>query len=70
MLDAAKGRSGIVCLCNNVSFEEIRKAFENGARTMDALAAAAHFGNGCSMCRQNVVAYLQELMEYENAEVR
>jgi assimilatory nitrate reductase electron transfer subunit len=52
-----------VCHCNNVSKGRIRACWQQGARTVDAVAARTRAGTGCGGCRdalEGIVNWLDE----------
>jgi bacterioferritin-associated ferredoxin len=41
----------IVCLCKSVSDRDVARAIEDGAESVDAIAACNGAGSGCGACR-------------------
>lgn len=57
------GKDNIVCLCNNVSEEEIIKAIKDGATTVEAVREkTSSTGGACrgSRCKGKVEALIEE----------
>ncbi|MFE2149373.1 FAD-dependent oxidoreductase [Streptomyces lavendulae] len=46
--------TAVVCHCNNVTGDALAEAWEAGARTVEALAAATRAGTGCGGCRDEL----------------
>ena len=49
----------IICLCNNVTVGDIRKAIDNGAKSFEEVREKARFGNGCSLCVETIRKYVK-----------
>lgn len=62
---AKKNTSEIICLCNNVSREEIEKAILNGAKTPNDIFDMTSAGVGpCGgSCRRRIIPYLEEYLK-------
>lgn len=52
-----------VCHCMDVTYEEIKKAIENGAKTVDDIKEATGASTGCGGCEEEVQAILDELVK-------
>lgn len=50
-----------VCICFDVTEEDIRKAIRNGANTVEAVGEATQAGTGCGGC----VPRIQEIIDEE-----
>jgi ferredoxin-nitrate reductase len=53
----------LVCSCNNVGAENIKKKIDSGCDTMPALCAATGAGTGCGSCRPEVKRLLDEALK-------
>ena len=53
----------LVCSCNNVGAENIKRKIETGCNTMPALCAATGAGTGCGSCRPEVKRLLEEVLK-------
>jgi len=51
--------SDVVCDCNQVTEEEIKKAINDGASTVDSVGEATGAGTGCGSCQCTI----EELLE-------
>ncbi|MFB9841782.1 nitrate reductase [Mucilaginibacter ginsenosidivorans] len=60
-VDPALGK--LVCSCNNVGSENIRKKIEEGCGTMKTLCATTGAGTGCGSCRPEVKRLLDEALQ-------
>ena len=49
----------LVCSCNNVGSENLKKAIAAGADTLDALCSATGAGTGCGSCKPEVKRLLE-----------
>jgi ferredoxin-nitrate reductase len=53
----------LVCSCNNVGSENIRKKIEDNCHTMNELCKATGAGTGCGSCRPEVKRLLDEALQ-------
>jgi len=53
----------LVCSCNNVGSENIRKNIEDGCTTMQELCTATGAGTGCGSCRPEVKRLLDDALQ-------
>ncbi|MDB4926345.1 nitrate reductase [Mucilaginibacter sp.] len=53
----------LVCSCNNVGSENIRKKVEDGCYTMNELCKVTGAGTGCGSCRPEVKRLLDEALQ-------
>jgi assimilatory nitrate reductase electron transfer subunit len=53
----------LICFCHGVPEAEIRKAIEEGARTVAEIQARTRASTGCGGCRPEVERLLAELLE-------
>jgi ferredoxin-nitrate reductase len=53
----------LVCSCNNVGSENIRKKIEEGCGNMKDLCATTGAGTGCGSCRPEVKRLLEETLQ-------
>lgn len=51
-----------VCNCMDVTYEEIKKAVENGAKTLDDIKEATSASTGCGGCEDDIQEILDELL--------
>ena len=49
-----------VCVCNGVTDRDIRRAAEEGCRSMDELTAHTGCGSTCGCCRDYAMEALQQ----------
>jgi len=52
-----------VCICNNVTQTDIKKAVENGARTLECLARRLGVSTCCGQCQFYAFACLESALE-------
>jgi assimilatory nitrate reductase electron transfer subunit len=57
-----------VCHCNNVSKGKIRACWQQGARTVDAVAVQTRAGTGCGSCRDALEGIVNWLDEQESVD--
>jgi len=53
----------LVCSCNNVGAENIKKKIESGCNTLPVLCATTGAGTGCGSCRPEVKRLLDEALK-------
>ena len=58
--DKANGQDYVVCGCNNVWRDEITKAIDQGASTMEAIKEKTLASTGCGSCLPEVQRILDE----------
>ena len=51
-----------VSFCRNVTAGEIRKAVQEGARTVEQVQEKTGAGTGCGGCKRKIETYLQEFL--------
>lgn len=51
----------VICTCQNVDVEDIRKAVEAGAKTVDDIMEATGAGTICGACIDEIAEVLEEL---------
>lgn len=44
----------VICYCNNVTCEDIKKAVQDGAKTLEAVQEATGAATICGRCKQAV----------------
>lgn len=49
----------IICICNNVTENDIEQAIDNGAMSMAQISRKTELGTGCGGCLQNAKAILE-----------
>jgi nitrogen fixation NifU-like protein len=61
------GRAGLfkepaqeVCHCLGITDKDIERAFQQGARTWDALQQSTKIGTGCGACKEKALELLHE----------
>lgn len=54
-----------VCLCNAVTEGQVRKCAQDGACSLDDLAATLGLGAGCGRCRDCAAQVLAEVQQSE-----
>ena len=52
----------IVCHCMEVSYETIKKAIEDGAKTVDDIKVMTEASTGCVCCEYEIQVILDELL--------
>ena len=52
----------IVCHCMEVSYETIKKAIEDGAKTVDDIKEMTEASTGCGGCEDEIQEILDELL--------
>lgn len=55
--------TGVACLCNNVTYEAIRKAVECGNTSPAEVRKCLKYGNGCSLCVEKIARYIEKLTQ-------
>ena len=53
----------IVCHCMEVSYEIIKKAIEDGAKTVDDIKEMTEASTGCGGCEDEIQEILDELLK-------
>ena len=53
----------IVCHCMEVSYETIKKAIEDGAKTVDDIKEMTEASTGCGGCEDEIQEILDELLK-------
>ena len=53
----------IICECMNVSYEDIKNAVKEGAKTLDDIKEATEAGNICGICEDDIQEVLDELLK-------
>ncbi len=66
-LASAPSDETTVCRCNGVTRGEIVRVFNEGARSLDAVAEALRCGTGCGSCRADVTDIITGLDDSESA---
>ena len=51
----------IACACHNVTYGAVRKAVEQGAKTVEQVAAATGAGTACGKCREFLEYLIRDL---------
>lgn len=49
-----------ICVCNQVSEEEIRKAVREGAHTLEEIGKKTKASTNCGTCSSQVISLLQD----------
>ena len=52
---------GFACACQNITWAQIRAAYENGADTYDEVQKATGCGIGCELCVESITQYIDHL---------
>ncbi len=63
----AEGRGGEICACFGISRAAVEAAVADGARSLDAVAAATRAGSNCGSCRPELRALLRGMRLREAA---
>lgn len=50
----------VVCLCFDISEEQIREVVRNGAHTVEAVGEETQAGTGCGACQENIQKIIDE----------
>ena len=53
----------IICECMNVSYEDIKNAVKEGAKTLDDIKEATEAGTICGACEDEIQEVLDELLQ-------
>ncbi|MCI6736691.1 (2Fe-2S)-binding protein [Intestinibacter sp.] len=53
----------IICECMNVSYEDIKNAVKEGAKTLDDIKEATEAGTICGICEDDIQEVLDELLK-------
>lgn len=53
----------IICECMNVSYEDIKNAVKEGAKTLDDIKEATEAGTICGICEDEIQEVLDELLK-------
>lgn len=53
--------NGIICTCQDVDYNTIKKAIEDGAKTVDDIMEATGAGTVCGGCISEIEEILQEV---------
>ena len=53
----------IICECMNVSYEDIKNAVKEGAKTLDDIKEATEAGTICGACEDDIQEVLDELLK-------
>lgn len=53
----------VVCHCFDITYEDIKQAYDNGYNTLDSLQGEIGIGNACGACIEEVYEILNELAE-------
>lgn len=53
----------IICECMNVSYEDIKNAVKEGAKTLDDIKEATEAGTICGICEDDIQEVLYELLK-------
>lgn len=59
-------KSEKICYCFNVTVEDIEKAIENGADSIDSVKATTGAGKGCGRCVVKVEDLVSKLLKENN----
>ena len=59
----------IVCHCMEVSYETIKKAIEDGAKTVDDIKEMTEASTGCGGCEDEIQEILDELLKQTEKQI-
>ena len=51
----------IICQCQNITYGQIKEAYDRGADTYDEVQKATGCGIGCEQCVEAITAYIDSL---------
>ena len=57
--------NSLACTCQNITWQQIRDAYEQGADTYEEMQKATGCGIGCELCVEEITKYIDTL-RYEN----
>ncbi|MBC9784414.1 (2Fe-2S)-binding protein [Heliobacterium chlorum] len=52
----------VVCFCKKVTYGDLQKAIENGAKTFDSVQEVTKVSTGCKKCTDKAKALVNELL--------
>ena len=55
----------LACTCQNVTWEQIKEAYDKGADTYEEVQKATGCGIGCEFCVEEITKYIHQL-RYDN----
>lgn len=53
----------IICACMYISYEDIKKAIQEGAKTLEDIKEATEAGTICGMCEDEIQEVIDELLK-------
>ncbi len=53
----------IICACMDISYEDIKKAIQEGAKTLEDIKEATEAGTICGMCEDEIQEVIDELLK-------
>ena len=53
----------VVCSCLDVTYNKIKEAIENGAKTLDDIKDETEAGTICGMCEDEIQEIIDELVK-------
>ncbi len=55
----------LACTCQNITWGQIKEAYDKGADTYEEVQKATGCGIGCELCVEEITKYIESL-RYEN----
>lgn len=52
----------IICHCNQITYETIKKAIDNGATSVEDITDITDAGNACGYCIETLEEIIEELI--------
>ena len=52
----------IICHCNQITYETIKKAIDNGATSVEDITEFTDAGNACGYCIETLEQLIEELI--------
>ena len=59
-----------VCLCRNLSREDIEKAYDKGAKTLSQMVRATQATTGCGTCEADVLKIIRDKKNIEQEKTK
>ena len=53
----------VICDCMNVTYGDIKKAIDNGAKTLDEVKEATEAGTICGVCEDEIQEVIDEILK-------
>ncbi|MDO4483180.1 MAG: (2Fe-2S)-binding protein [Clostridia bacterium] len=57
----------LICTCNEVKYQDVIDAVNDGCTTVEEVQERTHCGYGCGRCKAFLRSYVEELLEEKQA---